>query len=175
MCRGVLKSIFAIGLMAILWAPQVRADGIDFFDYTENTVAGPLNLEWQLPESPSLDASSFTGSSFTVAMDTGLYSFDGITAPFADTFTFLSADSGGGLNDLFGDSGLVLVTALGDQMYTGDTSSPTFASGSYDIVDLATGSSGTLVISTPEPSALLLLCVGLCGVVTVSLRRRLFA
>ena len=38
--------------------------------------------------------------------------------------TFLSADAGGGLNDLAGDSALVLVTALGDPMYTGFRAAP---------------------------------------------------
>jgi len=99
--------------------------------------------------------------------------FAGNTGPFADSFTFLSADAGGGLNDLAGDSALVLVTALGDPMYTGDSSSPTFAPGSYDVVDLVDGFTGALVISTPEPSVLLL-STGLCGLMRFSLRRRLF-
>ncbi len=174
MRRGVLSLIVGMLLMLILWAPQVRADGVDTFTYTENTVLGPLVLVWQLPDSPTLDAGSFDDSSFTVPSDSGTYTFNGSTVPFTDAFTLVSAGAGGGLHDFFGDSGLYLLTTLGDQLFIGNTNAPTFAKGTYDVVNLVDGFTGTLVISTPEPSLLPMLILGLCGTAILSLRRKVF-
>jgi hypothetical protein len=57
-----------------------------------------------------------------------------------------------------------LVTTGWEQLYHGPESAPTFNPGPYSLTDYAVNSNGlpgTLVVSTPEPSAIGLLSLGL--------------
>jgi hypothetical protein len=177
MSRSVRISIFAIALLALCAAPQLRADGIDTFTYTESGDGVVVTLVWQLPASPSLDSSSFTNTGFTIETDTGSFFLDGaFLFPFSDTFSFSDQPDGGGVNDI-GYAGLGSVLALStyqfDQFYSGGADSPTFTPGTYQVTNAVDTTPGTLVISAPEPSAIILLLVGLCGMVFVAFRKKL--
>ena len=179
MHRVLLIPVFAIALMALCAAPQVRADGVDTFTYTEGFGDSVATLVWQFPASPILDPSSYTDTGFTIAADSVSYFLEGtffsFSDTFSDTFTFSNTDASGGVND----NGLDVVffalsTAQFDQFYLGGESNPTFAPGTYQVTNALDLFPGTLVISTPEPSALTLFCVGLCAMLLVSFRKRVF-
>jgi len=177
MHRVLLIPVFAIALMALCAAPQVRADGVDTFTYTEGFGDSVVTLVWQFPASPILDPSSYTDTGFTIAADSVSYFLEGtffsFSDTFSDTFTFSNTDAGGGVNDSLGS--FALSTAQFDQFYYLDGErNPTFRSGTYQVTNAFDLFPGTLVISTPEPSALTLFCVGLCAMLFVSFRKRVF-
>ena len=176
MRQGFLISVFAIALVALGAAPQVRADGIDTFTYTESAGGVDASLVWQLPDSPILDPSSFTETGFTIGADSVSLSLGDFLLVFPETFTFSNSDAGGGIDGgVDGGFGRILLSAAGvDQFYTGSENNPTFVLGTYQLYNAAEQITGTLVISTPEPSALALLCVGLCAVLFVSFRKKAF-
>jgi hypothetical protein len=179
MSRSVRISIFAIALLALCAAPQLRADGIDTFTYTESNGDLVASLVWQLPASPSLDSSfTGTGTGFTIGTDTGSFFLDGtFLFPFSDTFSFSDQLDGGGVNDIGGDLGSVLALSTDqlEQFYSGGADNPTFTPGTYQVINAADNppGPGTLVISAPEPPAIILLLVGLCSMVFVAFRKRL--
>jgi hypothetical protein len=177
MSRSVRISIFAVALLALCAAPQLRADGIDTFTYTESGAGLVATLVWQLPASPSLDPSfTNTGTGFTIGTDTGSFFLDGtFLFPFSDTFSFSDELDGGGVNDIGGGLGSVLAlsTEQFDQLYSGGADSPTFTPGTYQVDNAVDTTPGTLVISAPEPPAILLLLVGLCSMVFVAFRKKL--
>jgi hypothetical protein len=177
MSRSVRISIFAIALLALCAAPQLRADGIDTFTYTESNGDLVASLVWQLPASPSLDSFTSTNTGFTIETDTGSFFLDGaFLFPFSDTFSFFDQPDGGGVNDI-GYAGLGSVLALStyqfDQFYSGGADSPTFTPGTYQVNNAVDSTPGTLVISAPEPPAIILLLVGLCSMVFVAFRKKL--
>ncbi len=176
MHRVLLIPVFAIALVALCAAPQVRADGVDTFTYTENYGDLVASLVWQLPASPILDSSSYTDTGFTIGADSVSYFLEGtFLFSFSDTFTFSNTDAGGGVYDNSLDVVFfALSTAQFDQFYLGGESNPTFAPGTYQVTNAFDALPGTLVISTPEPSALTLFCVGLCAMLFVSFRKRVF-
>ena len=175
MHRVLLIPVFAIALVALCATPQVRADGVDTFTYTENSSDLVASLVWQLPASPILDSSSYTDTGFTIGADSVSYFLEGtFLFSFSDTFTFSNTDASGGVNDSLDGVFFALSTAQFDQFYLGEESNPTFMPGTYQVTNALDLFPGTLVISTPEPSALTLFCVGLCAMLLVSFRKRVF-
>ncbi|MCU1316033.1 MAG: hypothetical protein JWN63_1355, partial [Candidatus Acidoferrum typicum] len=89
MHRVLLIPVFAIALVALCAAPQVRADGVDTFTLTESFGDSVASLVWQLPASPILDSSSYTDTGFTIGADSVSYFLDGnFLYSFSDTLTF---------------------------------------------------------------------------------------
>ncbi len=175
MHRVLLIPVFAIALVALCAAPQVRADGVDTFTYTESSGGFVASLVWQLPASPILDSFSYTDTGFTIGADSVSYFLEGtFLFSFSDTFTFSNTDASGGVNDSLDGVFFALSTAQFDQFYLGGESNPTFTPGTYQVTNAFGSLPGTLVISTPEPSALTLFCVGLCAMLFVSFRKRVF-
>jgi len=168
----------ALGIVALLLfaAPQVRADGVDKFTLTENLGGGnTLAVTWSLPASPTTGtAYPGAGIGFTAPLVTYTYSYDGSVTSTTSNVNLSIYDAGysaktgdyGGLlvHDLNNSLALYLATSgSGTQIFSGTESNPTFNLGTYNFTDDATGRgyAATLVISTAEPSALLLLLVGL--------------
>jgi hypothetical protein len=175
MHRVLLIPVFAIALVALSAAPQVRADGVDTFTLTESFGDSVASLVWQLPASPILDSSSYTDTGFTIGADSVSYFLDGnFLYSFSDTLTFSNTDAGGGVNDSLDRVFFALSTAQFDQFYLGGESNSTFAPGTYQVTNAFDSLPGTLVISTPEPSALTLFCVGLCAMLFLSFRKKVF-
>ncbi len=117
MYRVLLIPVFAIALVALCAAPQVRADGVDTFTFTESSGDLVASLVWQLPASPILDSSSYTDTGFTIAADSVSYFLEGpfsFSDTFSDTFTFSNTDAGGGVSDSLGGVFFALSTAQFD-------------------------------------------------------------
>ncbi|MCU1318468.1 MAG: hypothetical protein JWN63_3790, partial [Candidatus Acidoferrum typicum] len=85
-----------------------------------------------------------------------------------------NTDAGGGVNDSLDWVFFGLSTAQFDQFYLGGESNPEFTPGTYQVTNAFDTYPGTLVISTPEPSALTLFCVGLCAMLFLSFRKKVF-
>jgi hypothetical protein len=147
----------------LLSAPQVRADGIDTFTLTESPDGvNTTTLTWQLPASGIPDV-GLDGTGFYFLNVTTSEYFDGVleTTDPSDTVAYLVGyglfDSLGGI---FGSA----------PPYSGSESAPVFIPGTYTGTDPDTAAASTLTISTPEPSALLMLCIGflaLAGVIAL--------
>jgi hypothetical protein len=186
MRRGVLCSFFVAALIAFFCAPQLRADGIATFTYTDST--GTLTYVWTLPVQPTLDPSFLSpgilgAGSFTITTNTLVITSGGTTlGPQSDIINFFDANTpnvgstnNGGLLDI---GALILTTSAGDQFFSGTASNPFFVPMAFigDVTNSSTlfggDTGGTLIISTPEPSALVLLFVGLCTLLIVSFRGR---
>jgi len=166
----LIKNLLAAAVIA-LTAGTAQADTYDF------TLTGAYSAHWQLNSSPipnqSQDGVYFelwnVSGTFPGFKDTG----------FADMGFFSTPQSGGMiLVDYYGGNVLKLM-ADGPQLYSGAENSPTFLTGSFNLVDAAqTGLSGTYsltisnVSAVPEPESYALLLSGLGAVGFVAARRR---
>jgi hypothetical protein len=152
----LLASIF-------LSAAPLRADGTDNYVYT----ADGNTFTWQLSADPSPKSSDpidgFTFSNFTLKENghsvTGTLDF--YTSLLAGGFDFWTGS-------LTGPD--FVIDAYGPQLFGGSTGLPTMLAGNFSFEDFAANDNNALecsysgslqVTATPEPSALLLLFVGL--------------
>lgn len=176
-----------LGAVALLlaMAPRVRADGIDNFTFTESLGGGnTLVVTWSLPSSPTQTTLTpgygygFTGVNLTYTLN-GVVETTTSNTDVGFFFSGASLNSGGAYGglEIVNDSsccGVIYAASTSDpgvQLFTGD---PTFTLGTYTLTDVAFGNAypATLVISTPEPSTLLLLLAGLLSsVVVLGLKR----
>lgn len=178
------KLAFAVLLVLTLFAAgQVRADSTSTTSYVYT--ADGNTFTWSLPTNPpvaSTDVGQFSVADVPVTIDgihtTGLFDFYELVE---GSTVFI-----GGF-DLTLDDGLsYLIDAVGPQLYSGPLTSPTMVtSGTFTFADYGNGDpfdpnapyyTGTLKVSTstavPEPSAFLLLAVGLLAGLAVSLFRK---
>jgi hypothetical protein len=168
-CTGII--LFALTLVS---AGPLRADGTDNYVYK----ADGNTFMWQLPVNSSPNSSEskydFTFSNFTLNENghavTGTLDF--YTASYAGGFDFWTGSS---TNQDF------LIDAWGPQLFWGSTGLPTMLTGNFSFWDLAGNDNnacqppywGTLqVTGAPEPSALLLLFVGLITALGISALRK---
>jgi hypothetical protein len=163
--RSVLSAALAAIFLGLVSAPQVRADSIDSFVYQSEA----NTFTWELPSSPIVTPGNASpGNSFTL-LDVSV-SENGGTAAMG-TMDFFSDPGGLGVNggiDFFVGNFFYLINATGPQVYSGPETSPTFLIGTFNsFTEYGNGfvgvPGGTLQISkaVPEPSALLLLVLGL--------------
>jgi hypothetical protein len=175
MRRPLFVGICSIALLLMFSAPQLRADGggIDTFTFTEQLdSSNTLSVVWQLPASPTPDA-SVDDIGFISTTDASYFLNGCYQATASNAFLFLSNDTGGGFIDsfLFGLGGV-------SQLYSGSESNPTFIAGTYggyDSINLSASGGlmpASLTIATPEPSSLLLLLCGFLALVgTLTLKK----
>ncbi len=176
----------AVALLVSLAAYPAMAGNVRFT--LQDNVFGET-LSWTLPESPTpdfFDETSFDidGPVFGSVHDPEFG--DSTFALFGD-FTFFTSDDDGGFQM---DGGVSFPSAgfpfffntVGDQLFTGDTSAPTFRRGTFQLNDGDCGCSAskafaasdfTLTIGggVPEPATWALM-IGGFGAAGVALRRR---
>jgi hypothetical protein len=151
-------SVMALSMLGL--STTAKADSLESFTYESN---GNI-FTWQLPASPVVDSSNvYPGFAFALN-NVPVYENGGPAQ--MGSFLFFAAECAGGFDLSFGDN-LVANTGWA-QLYTGPESNPTFIGGTYSLTDDAfntDGVPGTLTIPgtarMPEPSAFVLLCIGL--------------
>jgi hypothetical protein len=162
------SKLFSAGLVfcfSLLAASQIRADGILNYEYK----SGSNTFTWQLPTNPMIaPGNAFPGLGFTIP-DVS-FSENGVSmVGTLDFFNFNSIFNGG--FDLWNGGGY-LINAMGPQLYTGPETAPTMVASSFSgFIDFGSdtspnaqpipGGGSAQVKSTPEPSTLSLLAVGL--------------
>lgn len=145
-----------------------KADSIDGFTLTEFG----HTITWFLPSTPTPDNSA---SPHFFTLDNVPVSYDGI--PAVADMEFASSLIGGGVSieiageDFNGSPDPFL--ALGTQLFSGQTSSPTFLTGQYSLMgEHAQEIGSAILVITPEPSTFMLLGSGIL-VVAGAARRKL--
>lgn len=170
--------VFVLATLALLTAPQLRANGITL---NYNYQSGGNTFTWQLPENPVLSPSNVV--LYTMFTFNNL-SFTENGVAMTGTMDFYNSGVGGGFDLYLGTTPPpYLAAALGmplsnpllnQQLYSGLESAPTMLTGTFTLADYATtdpvnftgnGIPGTLqvtpVTTVPEPSTLLLMTVAL--------------
>lgn len=188
MKRFILATIFGSAMLFLALAPQVRADGTDNFTYTGiDRYGNGVTASWSLPSSPTPDG-GVNAWYFSFLNDvTVTYTIGNTTKTDSNTTLYFINNTaqnfyGGGYGgfELVENAGpwTVLVaeyfTNPGVALFSGSTTQPTFNLGTYNLTNMTNGvpTPGTLVISTPEPSVLLLLLTGLlASAVVLGLKR----
>jgi hypothetical protein len=162
--RSMQYAAVAVMFLGLTSAMQAQADSIDSFVYE----SGGNTFTWELPSSPVVTPGNASpGNSFTL-LDVSVSENGGTAA--VGTMDFFSDPGGlgnGGI-DFFVGNFFYLINATGPQVYSGPETSPTFLIGTFNsFTEYGNGfvgvPGGTLQISkvVPEPSALLLLVLGL--------------
>jgi hypothetical protein len=163
MRRFLVVPVVALVAFLLVAPTQLRADGFDSFTFTDTTIDNnfALVMTWQLPASPTPDA-PISNVSFAI-FDVSVWQIlNGVQGTVSDSMVFLNASAGYPFQ--FFDQ---FASLSGVNLYSGDETSPTFIPGTYSGFDVFhTDLSGTipasasLTIATPEPSSVLLLCIG---------------
>lgn len=162
----LFSSVVSLTALALLSAPQVRANGTDTFTFTEPLDStDTISYVWQLPASPAPEPSNVSiGLGFGLVSVPVFTFVDGSlqsTTPSFDTFLFYARGLG---TSLLGTDGVASDFGMtGAGLYSGPENTPTFNLGTYSGVDMNAPNGpvlATLTISTPEPSSLLMLFAG---------------
>ncbi len=189
----IMGAVLGVIALSLVMAPQVRADGIDNFTYTGSVLGGnAITISWSLPSSPTPNSGVngwFTGFNGDVTVN---YTYNGnmhtdsnVSVYFLNKTAINFSGVGHGGFELVDFSAPIPWAVLyasflpgpGVSTYSGSESAPTFILGTYNLTNTAYGADtpGTLVISTPEPSALLLLLTGLLAAAAVFGLKRVVA
>jgi len=164
----VLSTVVAVLALALLVAPQLRADSTTNFVYAS---AGNT-FTFEVATNPVVaPRNAYPGVGFTIPDES--FTENGTT--MTGTLDFYSSGSGGGF-DLWTSNYFILINAYGPQLYTGSVNDPSILSGTFYFLDIRDGSFPTLGKSVqttvPEPSSFLLLAIGLGAGLLVSLFRK---
>jgi hypothetical protein len=147
--KSFLKGGALLATFIFLSALPAHADSGTTYDFQ---LSGPVSATWTMDENPS---PFFVEEGTAFAVDVPDLSMDGGPV-IDDTICFFNLSDLGGLNSV-----IALPDFFGQQVYTGDESSPWFTPGVYAFT-MATGETETLSITpAPEPTTMLLLFSGL--------------
>jgi hypothetical protein len=164
----MLSTVVAVLALALLTAPQLRADSTTNFVYE----SGGNTFTFQVATNPVVaPGNAYPGIGFTIADES--FAENGTT--MTGTLDFFSRGSGGGF-DLWTSNYFTLINAYGSQLYRGSVNDPSILSGTFYFLDIGDGCFPTIGKSVqttvPEPSSLLLLAIGLTAGLIVSLFRK---
>ena len=171
MRRTVVLFLLSSLAILLLAAPQSRGDGVDTFTFTEVGGGVVVSDTWQSLATPDTSGNFSAGIGFLLpAVPVDFFVYDQLFQSGPVDLSFYSSGTGelfeaGGLFGLFGTGFFDLDGT--DQLYCGSEGSPTFLPGTYTGTDSDSGLTGTLVISAPEPSSLLLLFSALLSIAGV--------
>lgn len=166
--KNSFRAAFLLSAILFLTAGIASADSFVSYQFT----GAGVSASFELPVNPTV-LSSNDGFNFVVApidlMINGTHSSDGLD--------FFAAGIGGGGFSAFSGGPFADINVTGIPLYTGPESAPTmalFGADGVTLMDFLTGDPAgtltTIVTSTPEPSATVLLGVGLLAVGLAALR-----
>jgi hypothetical protein len=151
--------------------------GVASADTLQFVLSGPVSASFDLSSTPSIMMGNSDPGFGFVLTPTNLM-VNGAAAP-GDFLGFFNAGVGGGVA-IFASAMEMTAYASGPQLYAGAESNPTFAPGSFTldngaVVPAVTGAYTLTItditnVSTPEPSATILLAIGLLAVGLAVLR-----
>ena len=161
-------------LVALIFSVMFIGAGVACADTLQFTLAGPVSASFELPSSPFVNPGDFgSGAGFRVASPDLMVNG---TAAANDFLTFYNASMLGGFG-IFATASNPVVHVTGPQIYSGPESNPTFATGTFPLTGFPDGTTPfTLTVtdistvSTPEPSIMVLLAIGLVVVGLVLVR-----
>jgi hypothetical protein len=157
--RRLIIGGLLIAILGLVSASRAQADGGD--DTFTYTFAGNTFV-WQLPASPTIGAGDFVTGDYFISDVT--FTENGVAQAPGD-IRFFSSEAYGGFEGVDSDT-------FGAQLYSGTEEFPTFTPGTYYLNNgTSTGPLGTLVISTPEPSSLMLIGSGLLSLLGLARKK----
>lgn len=157
-------ALLALALVSSVTAMPASAATL-LFSFASN-LGTAHDFSFSLDSSPSIASSSSAGFDVSgVALTYG-------GSPYTDVLSFYTASATGGMSDIHGQG---LFDLYGPTVFSGPTSAPTFAPGSFTL-NFATGApEGILTISSvsgvPEPLTWMMMLLGF-GAIGVVVRRR---
>jgi hypothetical protein len=160
-------------ILGLVLATRAKADDLAFtYNFNGNT------FTWQLPASPT--PTDFTDGVFFDITNVP-FSENGVLQATLGTFDFYNTAAEGGFDLTICDMAepsCIILNAFGSQVYSGPESAPTFLIGTPVNLNNGTpegpmGGLTTDVVTTPEPSGLLLLAGGLLSFIGLAWKRRL--
>jgi len=166
-----LKMLRNVSVVAVLFSSSIAHAGLYQFNLT-----GDYTASWQLDSTPESDFDS-EGEVFILFDVEG--DFPGSLFNVADlTFFHDALDGGLEIYDFYND--VLLLSAVGPQLYTGSEFMPTFLLGSFDLTEYEGSGSYTLTITdldapptdVPEPASGAMLLGGLGMLYAARQRRR---
>jgi len=155
----------AVVALLLLAPSQSRADGFDSFTFTDVSADNSFSLvlTWQLPSNPTPD-DAISGSGFDfLAVNVHEWLNGADMGIVSDSIAFLNPATNLGSWSFLDNFASLTSSSI---MYTGDESNPTFIPGVYTGVDYFNSvgdlpNTATLnIVSTPEPSSILMLLAG---------------
>jgi hypothetical protein len=147
--------------------------GVACADTLQFTLAGPVSASFELASSPFVMAGDFSSGGFRVAPPDLMVNN---AAAGNDFLTFYNASLLGGFG-IFVTAFNPAVHVTGPQLYSGPESNPTFSTGTFSLTGFPNGAgpftltvTDISTVSTPEPSVIVLLFIGLAIVGLTLLR-----
>jgi hypothetical protein len=166
--KNSFRAAFLLSAILFLTAGIASADSLISYQFT----GAGVSASFELPVNPTVLSSNDGFNFIVMPMDLKING-----ANSSDELDFFAAGIGGGGFSAFSGGPVADINVTGPQFYTGPESAPTMASFGADGVTLMDFMSGdpagtltTTVTSTPEPSATVLLGIGLLAVGLAALR-----
>ncbi len=184
MRRTLLLPILTLSISALASASTltITAGGTFSSTDTPDTYVTPnamFSLSFLVNSNPVIPAGDFTTVSFDVPVADFEYTVNGTGVNVTPgEITFDTSANGGGFTVNFSNAEFIFG---GDQMFSGNTSSPVFAAGTFDStgwtfldndnVDAGSTSSFQSVQNTPEPSSFSILLCGCLALAAVGFKK----